>query len=138
MSVRVTFSENMTGKLYARFVREQMAPLFRDLAPGSQWTLLQDNAATHRSVVVKTALHNASIEPLSFPPYSPDLNPIENVWSMVKRAVGKCNVTNLTELEGAIQFAFDQVSEQTLFALADSMPDRIAKVLAAHGERIDY
>jgi hypothetical protein len=138
MSVRVTFPENMTGKSLATFVRTQLVPLFRDVAPGRQWNLLQDNAPTHKSVAMQTALHNAGIVAFDFPPYSPDLNPIENVWSKVKHAVGKRNVTNLTELEGAMQLEFDQINKQTINNLADSMPDRIAAVLAVHGARIHY
>jgi transposase len=112
--------------------------LFHDVAPGRQWNLLQDNASTHKSVAMQTALHNTSIVAFDFPPYSPDLNPIENVWSKVKHAVGKRNVTNLTELEGAMQLEFDQINKQTINNLADSMPDRIAAVLAVHGARIHY
>jgi len=50
-----------------------------------QWYFLHDNAPTFSNDVVRTWLHNKGITCVEFPPYSPDLNPIENLWSWFSR-----------------------------------------------------
>ena len=49
----------------------------------------QDNARIHTAKVVKEFLYERGIEVLKWPAYSPDLNPIENIWSYMKRDVAK-------------------------------------------------
>lgn len=71
--------------------------------------LVMDNAPIHKTIVVKEFLESHQIEVVYLPPYSPDLNPIENFFSMVKsrysairpravtREVLKINVGNVLE-----------------------------------------
>ncbi|MFN9944487.1 MAG: transposase, partial [bacterium] len=61
-------------------------------APGSAWVFQQDTDPTHRAAprIVKAynKAHGTSITVLpDWPPNSPDLNPIENVWAIVQRKV---------------------------------------------------
>jgi transposase len=51
--------------------------------------LQQDNAPVHVSRETKTMLSAKKVSVLEWPAYSPDLNPIENVWSIVSREVYK-------------------------------------------------
>jgi transposase len=56
--------------------------------PDNQPLLLQDNASVHAAAVAKAALRQTGIlEVPGFPPYSPDLNPIEGVWALLKKRV---------------------------------------------------
>jgi transposase len=46
--------------------------------------LMHDNAPCHTSRLVKDFLETTHLEFIDWPPYSPDLNPIENIWAYVK------------------------------------------------------
>jgi transposase len=46
--------------------------------------LIQDGAPGHSAAETKEDLHERGIYPIFWPPYSPDLNPIETVWNLMK------------------------------------------------------
>jgi len=51
------------------------------------------------------------------PPYSPDLNPIENVWKSVKRFVSEVSPLNVEELKETIAKAFKKLTESISYAI---------------------
>ena len=66
------------GELISEFNRAKRA------IPGA-WRLMQDNAPCHTANAVKAVLREKGVQLIELPPYSPDLNPIENIWNWVKR-----------------------------------------------------
>ena len=84
------FNEILDGKLMSKILNTHLVPSARlhfSSDPPEQWYLLHDNDKKFHSKEVKAALHGLGITSLDFPPYSPDLNPIENLWNTVQRAV---------------------------------------------------
>lgn len=67
------------GECFAQFVEEMLVP---ELEPGQ--IVLMDNVAVHKSDRVQKALERAGAVLIFLPPYSPDLNPIEECWSKIK------------------------------------------------------
>ena len=49
------------------------------------WTLMHDNARPHVARIYQQLLADNNIRVLDWPPYSPDMNPIEHVWDMLSR-----------------------------------------------------
>jgi len=75
---------------------------------------------------------------LDFPPYSPDLNPIENLWSDLKRRVEQRNPRNVEELEKYLREEWKNTSSQTLQNLSSSMVNRCKAVVALKGYMSKY
>ncbi len=67
----------------------------------------------------------------SWPPQSPDLNPIEHLWDVVEREIRIMDVqpTNLQQLRDAIMSIWTKISEECFQHLVESMPWRIKVVL---------
>ena len=72
--------------------------------------LVMDNMKSHHAKAVKNLLDSSGIRYIYLPPYSPDLNPIEKLWSKVKALLRKFKVRTLDALPNAIQNAFHSVT----------------------------
>jgi len=75
---------------------------------------------------------------MDWPSNSPDLNPIENLWAIVKRNVEKRRPKNLSELESFLGEEWDNIPNSLLISLVDSMSRRCNEVIEKNGERISY
>ena len=74
-----------------------------------------------------------------WPAQSPDLNPIENIWQMIKYSLAKRSVArSVVELDRQIKQEWDAVTQETIQTLIESMPHRIAEVINAHGGHTHY
>lgn len=84
--------------------------LVPELKPGD--TVVMDNLSSHKSKAVADSIKATGAKLLYLPPYSPDLNPIENMWSKVKASLrGQAKRTTAT-LTTAIGRAMKGVTAQ--------------------------
>ncbi len=75
---------------------------------GGGYTLVLDNARFHKSVSTENLIKKFDCDVLFLPPYSPDLNPIENIWSQIKSIIRKTTNAFKT-LSESIDFAFKSI-----------------------------
>ncbi|MCI7812366.1 MAG: transposase [Lachnospiraceae bacterium] len=72
--------------------------------------IVMDNMRSHHVKTVKEILDASGIKYFYLPPYSPDLNPIEKMWSKIKAYLSKIKVRTTSELPNTIEKAFSTVS----------------------------
>jgi transposase len=72
--------------------------------------VVMDNLSSHKSSAVARLLENANAELLYLPPYSPDFNPIENMWSKIKTFLRSAKARTREELYEAIASAFARIT----------------------------
>ncbi len=87
-------------------MRETLLPT---LLPGD--IVVMDNMRSHHVKQVREILEGKGMKSLYLPPYSPDLNPIEKMWSKVKAILRCWKIRSLDLLPDAIKRAIACVSE---------------------------
>lgn len=87
----------MDGPAFATYIRDVLAP---ELTPGT--VVILDNLATHRNVEAAEAIRAAKCWFLYLPPYSPDLNPIEQAFSKLKAQLRKIGARTFDDLFKAL------------------------------------
>ena len=109
---------------------------------------MQDNAPIHKVKKSKLWFQEMGIEVMEWPPYSSDLNPIENLWALLKKEVykvypdldllqGKGDEAE-TQLFQILQRAWMNIRKQIIDGLISSMPRRCAAVIKAKGWHTKY
>ena len=98
----------------------------------------QDNAPSHRSHLTRQWLDDHEIRVMAWPANSPDLNPIENIWSRFKYHLDSLVITNTDQLFEAANDIARQIPPDELQSLVRSMPRRCAEVIANRGGPTHY
>ena len=75
---------------------------------------------------------------MEWPSNSPDLNPIENVWNIVKNNVEKRMPQNVDELKQFMVEEWEKIPQETIKNLINSMKNRCELILENNGDRIGY
>lgn len=77
---------------------------------------------------------------MTWPPSSPDLNPIENLWALIKREIysGGKQYTSLNSVWEAVVAAAQKVDRQQIKKLTDSMDGRLLSVIEKKGGNIGH
>ena len=93
------------GDVFRTYVREVLTPQLR---PGD--VVVMDNLSPHKSPGVREAIEAAGATLRYLPPYSPDFNPIENMWSKVKGVLRSIAARSIDTLHDAIGAAMSTVT----------------------------
>jgi transposase len=96
----------MTGAVFRAYVEQMLAP---SLQPGD--VVVMDNLSAHKVAGVREAIQAAGASILYLPPYSPDLNPIEQFFSKLKALLRKAAARTKEALWTAIADLLDAVPE---------------------------
>ena len=131
-----------SSQSYIQTLRTGLLPSYRP----SQ-IFMQDNARIHTSRAVRTFLAENNITTLNWPAYSPDLNPIEHLWWVLKRRMNKFypQYDNYSYSEEqwdgfcyALKDCWRRIPRRYIEALIGSMPRRLRACIAARGWQTKY
>lgn len=108
--------------------------------PDGDGLFQQDNAPAHVSRRARAHFVEKGVPLLQWPPASPDLNPIENLWSLIKRRIRTSPVTTKQQLITKFLAVWHHDPEigDLCKKLVDSMPARIEACIAAKGDATKY
>lgn len=129
---------------YCALLDECLVPWLHDqtLDLRKKLVFMQDNAPSHSAKATKAYLGSLGFKNqnlMVWPPNSPDLNPIENLWSIIKRKIYADGVqySSKSELWRAIQVAARTIDTETIKKLTDSVNNRIFDVIKSNGHYIN-
>jgi transposase len=128
----------MTKEVYLEIVQNSLIPSRDLLFADSECTIQQDNDPKHTSNLIKDYWEDEGIEILDWPSQSPDLNPIENLWSILDQRLQERKPNTEAELFKILTEAWDSLETDLLTRLVDSMPRRCAAVIAVQGRMTKY
>ena len=109
----------------------------------SELKLMQDHAPGHAAKDTQDELHSHGIELISWPPYSPDLNPIETIWNIMKDWIaehyGSENHPTYDQLQVIVQEVWEQAfDEDKIQELIEEMQKHCDAVIEANGTYIPF
>ncbi|GBL94520.1 Transposable element Tc1 transposase [Araneus ventricosus] len=136
----VVVEHTMKGANYLNIIADQLHPYMAFVFPTGNGIFQQDNAPCHKARIVLEWFekHTDEFHLMSWPPNSPDLNPMEHIWDVMERQLRAqtppCpNISTLRDRCLDIWYNLSPVMYQKLVA---SMPRRVVAVLKAKGDAI--
>ena len=102
-----TYSGGTTGARFIEYLKETLIPTLKP------WDIvIMDNLRVHHIEEVRTLLSRAGVMLMYLPAYSPDLNPIEMMWSKVKAILRKVKERTQETLVAAIKEAMKEITPE--------------------------
>ncbi len=113
-----------------------MLPSADKLYGDAEFIFQQNLAPAHTAKGTKSLFNDHGINVLDWPANLPDLNPIDNLWGIVKRKMRDAIPNNADDLNGQSNMGF--ITPERCHGLIASMPRRIDAVIHAKGGPIKY
>jgi len=131
----------MDSDVYIQVLKEGLFPLYRRHGlDKKEYTFQEDGDPKHQSKKTKDWKEKQGLKFLTnWPPNSPDLNPIENLWSILKRRVGAREPSTVEEAKAYLLEEWRRLeADSELERLIHSMVDRCAAVIKSKGNPTKY
>ncbi|KAJ5280899.1 hypothetical protein N7478_006271 [Penicillium angulare] len=143
---------NEEGEIVGGINRWVILELYQSVLPtlingNENAVFMQDNAPVHTAYVVRDWLRDQDFEVMVWPPHSPDLNPIENLWALLKAKIYELhaelhtmpdNDDTLEYLVACAQEAWSEIDLSILENLAITMPHRVKEIIDNKGWYTSY
>lgn len=110
LTAAATMAHAMDGDSFLTYVKHGLLPT---LQAGD--VVVMDNLPGHKLTKVRELIESADAKLLYLPPYSPDFNPIEMIWSKVKRLLRSAAARTIQTLHEAFAAAFEAVTPADIY-----------------------
>ena len=143
------FSRHGTGNLffidgimdrfkYREILQQNLFQSAQKLKIPTSFIFQHDNDPKHTAGIVKDWLKENNVETLNWPPFSPDLNPIEHLWDELERRMKKHQPRNKDELKQALLLEWNGIGLDVTEKLVDSVPNRLFECSRMNGYPTRY
>lgn len=128
----------LTARSYINMLKKNLLQPANEQFEDEEWIFQQDNASAHTSEFADEHLDRLAAEfnftVMAWPAHSPDLSPIENIWSIIKDILSRSEISpDLISLREHTEIVIEQINDpdnRWLFdRLYDSMADRMHEVI---------
>ena len=120
-------------KIYEKGLLPSVQEWFDD-----DWTLCEDNDPKHTSKYSKQWKMEHFVDRMDWPAQSPDQNPIENVWHLLKSRVSKRQPKTVKQLKRVIRSEWKNFDQNLAQKFSNSMSQRIEALIEAKGDVTIY
>lgn len=135
----IVFIESTMDKMqFLDILKNNLKPSAIKLGLSDKFWYQQDNDPKHTAGIVKLWLLYNTPKQLKTPPQSPDINPIEHLWSVLERKIRQFPITNKERLKSVISTEWEKISADVTKKLVDSMPRRLEAIIKAKGYPTKY
>lgn len=131
-----------TTQSYLKALQEGLIPYYKH-----GQVFMQDNASIHTSIQAQEFLIDHGIWTMDWPPYSPDLNPIEHLWHRLKRIMYKeypqfnnlgKSIEEMAAFYRALKKAWLKIPKSLIKKVILSMPNRLGACRKSRGQQTKY
>ena len=131
-------NQKMNSEMYQSVLTKHLT---KSMKKTGTRTFMQDGAPCHTSKRMKMWFAKQNIKVLPWVGQSPDLNPIENLWTRLKRIIGRMPAArNMDEFIKNLKISWKKLEKDTdyLDKLTHSMPKQVQAVIEAGGDITKY
>ncbi len=128
----------VNAAIYQEILEHFMLPSADKLYGDADFIFQQDLAPAHTAKGTKSWFNDHGVTVLDWPANSPDLNPIENLWGIVKRKMRDTRPNNADDLKATVKETWASIPPQQCHKLITSMPRWIEAVIKAKGAPTKY
>lgn len=136
--------EKMSGEFFKSYITRKFPTLFQLAGKPHSKLWIQDGDPSQNSYAAKMALKECDADLLSIPARSPDINPIENLFHLVRRELNRQslsgNITHETyeQFSSRVSQTFKLFPSESIDNIIESMDKRMNMIISRRGQRIKY
>lgn len=97
------------GEIFLTFIEKCLCPVLRP-----EHVVVMDNVGFHKTQGVEELIKSAGAKLIYLPPYSSELNPIEEMWSKIKGILRKLSARTIETFQKSIKVAYESVNQSDL------------------------
>lgn len=128
----------MDQKVYLNILKENLIQSARKFGLAENFHFQQDNDPKHKAYNVRQWLIYNTPHLLETPPQSPDLNPIEHLWSILESKIRQHHIQSKNDLKRVILEEWPKITVDITKKLVYSMPNRLLEVIKLKGYPTGY
>lgn len=130
------FTQNLNSDLLCTIYEKALLPSAESWF--DEWILQEDNDPKHMAKKSKKWKDEHDVHRMPWPAQSPDLNPIENVWKVLKCQIRQYHPQSLISLKKCVSHIWGQLSDEYAKNLVNSMSSRLEACISSNGGFTPY